>query len=172
MNLLQKWPRKSWRLVVEVLIVAAIFSLMQTWQSRGLLPADGSLKAPGFSGKTLDGGDYRLDGASGKKKALYFFAPWCSVCQVMSPNINALAAKSPGSLEVVAVALSFEKASDVSAFTASHALNVPVVLGNDALMNAYNVQAFPTVYFLNEQGFITGRSVGYTTTPGLWLRTL
>ena len=47
---------------------------------------------------------------------------------------------------------------------------MPVVLGDEALMAAYKISAFPTLYFVDEHGLITARALGYTTTLGLMLR--
>jgi len=47
-----------------------------------------------------------------------------------------------------------------------------VLLGNRELLNSYRINAFPTVYVLNESGNIDGSTVGYSSTLGLWWRTL
>ena len=50
--------------------------------------------------------------------------------------------------------------------------DVPVLLGTPELLNSYRIRAFPTVYVLNESGNIDGSTVGYSSTLGLWWRTL
>jgi hypothetical protein len=35
----------------------------------------------------------------------------------------------------------------------------------------YRVRGYPTYYVLDRSGRVAGRDFGYTTAPGLWLRT-
>jgi thioredoxin-related protein len=47
-----------------------------------------------------------------------------------------------------------------------------VLLGDEETVRAFRVEAFPTTYFLDAEGRITGSVAGYTTTPGLLARLL
>ena len=170
MDILKNWWRRPWRLIFDLVVVVVVVFAVEKWQSRTLLPADGTVQAPTLQGKTLAGGDYQLAAPTHKKRLLYFFAPWCSACRLTSANVSSFAEKYADSYEVVAVALVWEKTSEVAAFVEEHKLAVPVVLGDEAIMNAYKITAFPTLYFVDEKGFIAGRTVGYTTMPGLALR--
>ena len=73
---------------------------------------------------------------------------------------------------IFAVALSYNGLQSIEAFLERNALDVPVLLGNSEILNSYRINAFPTVYVLNESGNIDSSTVGYTTTLGLWWRTL
>jgi hypothetical protein len=42
-----------------------------------------------------------------------------------------------------------------------------VLLGDDTTQAAFAVTAFPTYYFVDARGRVTGSAVGYTTTLGL-----
>ena len=44
------------------------------------------------------------------------------------------------------------------------------LLGDDALLRAFHVEAFPTAYFLDSGGRVQGSVTGYTTTLGLLAR--
>jgi hypothetical protein len=46
-------------------------------------------------------------------------------------------------------------------------LNYPVLLGNDQVMRAFRIDAFPTTYVVSEDGRIEDAAVGYTTGFGL-----
>jgi thiol-disulfide isomerase/thioredoxin len=97
---------------------------------------------------------------------VYVFAPWCGVCKMSASNINSLA----GYANIQALALSYEKESDVRSFTNETDLRVPVVLGQGKLEDGLNVGQFPTYFILDNRGKIVLGWSGYTTTLGLWMR--
>jgi thioredoxin-related protein len=71
---------------------------------------------------------------------------------------------------VVSVAASFENVDQVRAYVRDHGVDYPVLLGDDALVRAFRVEAFPTVYFLDAGGRVRRSATGYTTTLGLLAR--
>jgi hypothetical protein len=73
---------------------------------------------------------------------------------------------------VVSVAASFEDVAQVRAYLRDHDVDYPVLLGDDAVLRAFHVEAFPTVYFLDEHGRVRRSATGYTTTLGLLARLL
>lgn len=167
--------RSKWRRIgsaaLQIGIVLAVLWGIGQWQARRLLPA--SSQAPGFVLESLDGRRISLDDAKGRKQVLYFFAPWCSVCELSSRNIRALRqARSEAEVAVYAVGVAYESAADLQAFAREHELNVPVLKGTEQLRQAYKVDSFPTIYILDEQGAVQSRLVGYTTELGLRLRAL
>ena len=104
---------------------------------------------------------------------LYFFAPWCKVCELSISNLNWVRKlRDEESIALLAVALSYKDLQSIEDFLERNVLNVPVLLGTSELLNSYRIRAFPTVYALNESGDIDGSTVGYTTTLGLWWRSL
>lgn len=99
---------------------------------------------------------------------LYFWAPWCGVCKVVSPNVGWLARRS--GVEVVSIASGYEDLASVldaepEAFS-SHAL-----LAGEGASRAFAVRAYPTFYVLDEEGRIQRSFLGYTSRLGLWWRT-
>lgn len=97
---------------------------------------------------------------------VYVFAPWCGVCKMSASNINGLA----GYANIQALALSYEKESDVRSFANETDLRVPVILGQGMLEDSLNVGQFPTYFILDNRGNIVLGWSGYTTTLGLWMR--
>jgi hypothetical protein len=74
--------------------------------------------------------------------------------------------------ERVSLAASFENVAQVRAYVRDHGVDYPVLLGDDALLQALHVDAFPTVYFLDAHGRVQRSATGYTTTLGLLARLL
>ncbi len=158
-------------ILINLLIIIIAFAGVTLWQNRNLL--DVSEKAPGFSLRSLDGNIYALDTSGKRKTVLYFFAPWCTVCNLSSHNIASLReALDPEDVNIYAVALSYSRSDEVKVFAEDHKLTVPVLLGSEEVHRNYKIEAFPTIYIIDQNGNISGRVVGYTTELGLRLRLL
>jgi thioredoxin-like negative regulator of GroEL len=108
----------------------------------------------------------------GKPLALAFWAPWCGVCAAQSDNLSRTQRWVGGRAQVVSVAAAFGDVAEVRSYMAAHQVEYPVLLGDDAAVQAFRVEAFPTVYFLDAEGRVTGSVAGYTTTAGLLARLL
>lgn len=120
--------------------------------------------------KTLSNSNISLS-ANGEKTIVYFFAPWCQICNISIENLQNIYQKNPH-IKVIAVALDFIDNEDVLAFTNNHQLTFPVALGNEQVKADFKVQGYPSYYVLDGQNTIIARSLGYSTEIGLYLRTL
>ena len=163
---------ENWkRWLINGLLIFTIFVGVTAWQERNLVPVQ--TPAPSFRLPLLSGSTVALEDLRGRRVLLFFFAPWCKVCDISISNLNwvrRLLSEESGS--IFAVALSYNGLQSIEAFLERNALDVPVLLGNSEILNSYRINAFPTVYVLNESGNIDSSTVGYTTTLGLWWRTL
>ena len=160
---------KRW--LINGLLIFTIFVVVTAWQERNLVPVQ--TPAPSFRLPLLSGSTVALEDLRGRRVLLFFFAPWCKVCDISISNLNwvrRLLSEESGS--IFAVALSYNGLHSIEAFLERNALDVPVLLGNSEILNSYRINAFPTVYVLNESGNIDSSTVGYSTTLGLWWRTL
>ena len=160
---------KGW--LIKGLAILTIFLAVTAWQGRNLISKQ--TPAPSFRLPALFGPPVALDDLRGRRVLLYFFAPWCKVCDLNIGNLNLVRKlRSEDSVALFAVALSYIDLQSVEAFLERNSLDVPVLLGTQKLLDAYRIRAFPTVYALDESGNIDGATVGYTTTLGLWWRSL
>ena len=163
----RKWKR--W--LINGLLIVTIFVGVTAWQGRNSISKQ--TPAPSFRLPSLSGEPVALKDLRGRRVLLYFFAPWCKVCDLSISNLNWVRKIwDEESVSIFAVALSYKELQSVEAFLERNTLNVPVLLGNRELLNSYRISAFPTVYVLNESGNIDGSTVGYSSTLGLWWRTL
>ena len=119
---------------------------------------------------TLMGDTVSLN-AQGKTTILYFFAPWCQVCHVSIGNLQTLYEKNEH-LDVIAVALDYSDIDEVMAFTKQHQLTFPIALGNESIKQAFSISAYPSYYVINEENSIISKSLGYSSSLGLYLRSL
>ena len=162
----------SWkRWLLNGAIIIAVFLAVSAWQGKDLV--SNQVPAPLFKLQTLSGDLVALEEFKGKRVLLYFFAPWCKICDLSIGNLNWVRKlRSEDSTELLAVALSYDDLQSVKSFQERNTLDVPVLLGTHDMLSSYRIRAFPTVYTVNKSGEVDGSSVGYATTLGLWWRTL
>ncbi len=161
--------RSRWwvRHALDLALVALVFVAVTAWQTRHLPKG---APAPDFTLRTLSGEQVRLSELRGKPVVLAFWAPWCGVCKVESSTLSALRRTVGGSAHVLSVAVAYEDEADVRRFAQEHEVDYPVLLGGSGTMEAFNVEQFPTTFFISPEGRIERASVGYTTRLGLLWR--
>ena len=159
------------RLLINGVIVIALSIGVSTWQSSNLISDKKS--APQFTLPTISGLNVSLNDFAGKRVLLYFFAPWCKICDLSISNLNWLKSlRGEESLNLLAVALSYDDINSIKSFIKRNNINVPVLIGTSKIINSYRINAFPTIYVVNETGEIYSSTVGYTSILSLLLRTL
>ncbi len=126
--------------------------------------------APTFSLQQLSGGTVDSASLKGKPVLLAFWAPWCGVCKTTSANVEWTRKLIGDHASVYSVAASYQGLADVQKYIGDRGAQYPVLLGNDDTVRDFKVDAYPTFYFLDENGQIKGSAVGYTTTLGLLAR--
>ena len=160
---------KKW--LLNVIIVIAIFLAVSIWNTRNLI--SDKKQAPTFELSSISGLNVKLNDFRGKRVLLYFFAPWCKICDLSISNLNWVK-KLPGKEKVtlLSIALSYKDIQSIKNFIERNDLKVPVLLGTHEIINSYRISAFPTIYSVNESGEIDSSTVGYTSILGLWWRTM
>tara|TARA_B100000676_G_C18016883_1_gene810180 strand:+ start:156 stop:659 length:504 start_codon:yes stop_codon:yes gene_type:complete len=158
---------KRW--LINGIVVIAIFLAFSVWNSRGLIPNKKS--APNFQLSNIYGSIVNLNEFHGERVLLYFFAPWCKICDLNVNNLNWLKKLRGNAVNIIAIALSYNDLKSINSFVQRNNLEVPVLIGSNKIANSYQIKAFPTIYTLNEVGEIISATVGYTSLLGLWLRT-
>ena len=165
--MIERLRKVRWRKVLlDLAIVVGLVVAVGAWQTRNL-PGDGP--APALAGPTLEGGGLDLASLRGRKAIVVFWAPWCGVCKVEMPTLNAL---SKDGVQVIGVAQSYEDVASVEAFAREHELAFPTILGDERIRADWAVEVYPTLYVIDEEGRIEHAVVGYTTGLGLRLRLL
>ena len=162
-----RWARR----LAEVLLVVLIVGGIQAWRMRDLLPADERVAAPAFELVDLQGRPWTLEALAGRPAVLYFFAPWCGVCAASSPQLRWFDRWMGDEVQLVLVGLDWSNQAELEAYAVRHELSMPVLAAGPALAADYRIRGYPTYYVLDADGRIAGRDFGYTTAPGLWLRT-
>jgi peroxiredoxin len=121
-------------------------------------------KAPDFSLRTLDGGDFALvDELARGPVVLAFFKVSCPTCQYAFPFLERLHKAYRGK-GVTIFGVSQNNAQETSAFLKDFAITFPVLLddiGKYPVSNAYGLTNVPTVFWIAQDGEIEVSSVGW-----------
>lgn len=74
----------------------------------GAAPASATSPGPGslldFQATTLDGASFDAATLKGRPVALWFWAPWCTICRLKGPTIASIAKEYSGKVEIIGVA--------------------------------------------------------------------
>ena len=155
----------AWQLVVIVFIYAGVTG----WMTRTLL-ASGKT-APGFALQDLKGKTYRLKDFKGKQVVIHFWATWCGVCKTNIPVLKWMASSyrtNPVFLTVVQDSKNLKKILEIYRL---RKLNYPVLLAQTSMLRNYRVSQFPTTYFIDRNGRVFSKDVGFISPIGFWWRT-
>jgi peroxiredoxin len=156
---------------LEIVLALVIFSSIYAWRTKDLLATDGSVQAPYFELIDLDGHVRTLEDFRGKPTILYFFAPWCAVCNASAHQLRWFDNWFGKDVNLVMIALDYGEAREVQEFRESHELQVPILYGNGRTAIDFQVPGYPTYYILDGSGRVRSKDFGYTTVVGLAWRT-
>lgn len=161
-------PRRWRRLAVEVALVLGIVAAVGWWQTRR--HARGPV--PALTLQALGGGSMALrEQLVDRPTLVTFFAPWCGVCKVTSPNVRWIRQRFGDHVRVVTIAADYEHPGQVRAYAAAHDVAAPILLDpTGEATRAFGVTAYPSFFFVDKRGTITSSAIGYTTTAGLLAR--
>jgi thiol-disulfide isomerase/thioredoxin len=118
--------------------------------------------APNFTLQTLDGKNLSLTDLHGKAVLVNFWATWCGPCKIETPWLVELQNQygSQG-LQVIGVAMDDSGKEDIEKFAKDMGVNYPVLLGKEAVGDAYGgVPALPESFFVGRDGKIVDRIIG------------
>ncbi|MDH5719278.1 MAG: TlpA family protein disulfide reductase [Spirochaetia bacterium] len=157
------------RILFDIFIFLLIIIIIQFYQTRNLI--DNGKKAPDFELLDLNNNQYKLKNYLGKPVLLYFFAPWCTVCKISSGRLNEYVNSIDNKeIIVLAIGLSYNNITELKEFKKEHELSVPVLAGFEQTGQDYKIPGFPTFYFIDKEGKIKSKTVGFTTETGIHLR--
>ncbi len=118
--------------------------------------SDRSTAVPDVRIARMDGeGDFALATLAGADRPtlLWFWAPWCPVCNGEAPKIERMAAESNDEMTVVAIG-GRDQAANGPAFVEQHGLRSPMLLFDEpmAAWEAYAIPGQPVAVLLDREG--------------------
>jgi thiol-disulfide isomerase/thioredoxin len=155
---------------VIILIVAMVVSLMLVFafnvvrrppkKNTAIQTKNG--EAPDFALQSLDGKTVKLSDFRGKAVVLNFWATWCEPCKVEMPWFVEFQ-KQYGSdgLQFLGVAMDDASPKEISGFANDMGVNYPILLGKEAVGDAYGgVQFLPETFYIDRDGKLVDRAFG------------
>jgi len=123
--------------------------------------AKGNL-APDFSIKSIDAKDFRLSDYKGKVVLLHFWTDWCTSCRAEFPKIQNFYTELKGQ-DFELLAINVGQPQNVSEdFKKSFQTTFPMLTDTEGLSkDLYEIEVYPTNYFINPEGRIIRRIVGW-----------
>ena len=120
------------------------------------------IKATNITLKNVDGITKSLDMYKGKKIILNFWASWCPPCKREMPSLQKFYSLYKNNVSVIAVA-SGQSEDDVFPFISQMKIEPTFEILYDEQQIAsinYNIQAMPTSFIINKDGYITHYAIG------------
>jgi thiol-disulfide isomerase/thioredoxin len=156
--------RNPLALVVVAVAVAAMlfFGLHMARRSASNARIMKSTPAPDFTLEALNGGTMRLSDLRGKAVLLNFWATWCGPCKIETPWLVELQNQyGAEGLQIVGVEAGDDGKEDIAKFVKDMGINYPVLIGKDAVGDAYGgIPALPETFFIGRDGKIVDKSLG------------
>src|SRR5437762_10439368 len=118
--------------------------------------------APEFTLQSLDGKTVRLADFRGKGVLLNFWATWCQPCKIEMPWFVELQKQyGPQGLQVVGVAMDDASPEDIGKFAKDLGVNYPVLIGKEAVGDAYGgIPFMPETFYIGRDGKVVDKVVG------------
>jgi len=119
------------------------------------------LPAPDFKLPDLNGNKFRSSQLRGSVVVLDLWATWCEPCVADIPMFNRVHEKFQSrGVKVIGIAVESGWAKDIKPHVAKHAIKYPVLVGNDRIVEQYQMIGFPTTYLIGRDGKIAKKYTG------------
>lgn len=162
-------PKRRFAWARDALLMLLVIGGVMAYQTREHV--GGGSAAPAFDLALLDAeGTVSTASLAGKPTVIYFWAPWCGVCDASSHNMTAVKEAVGEDANVLSVVLEYSSLKGPRDFVSRNDARYPVLLGNEQVRADYAVTSFPTLYVLDREGQVTSSVVGYTTELGIRAR--
>jgi peroxiredoxin len=151
-------------LIAAVLLLALLISYDTGWEGLfpSIKPAPNRAPAPAFTLQDAKGTNVSLADFKGKVVLLNFWATWCGPCKVEIPWFEEFQTKYANQgFAVVGVSMDDDGWKSVKPFMEARNINYPIVLGNEAVSQAYGgIDSLPTTLLIDREGRIAAQHHG------------
>lgn len=163
------------RTIVSVVILLALLSITlylnlyktesnETKESNEIKAKKGN-HAPNFTLESLEGESITLSELKGKPIFINFWASWCDPCKLEMPHIQAAYDQYGDQIQFIMInAIEVDSLEDVQSYLNEAGLDFPVYPDHkDVVHQKYQVNGWPTSFFINRNGRIVEIVMGTMT---------
>ncbi len=156
--------RRQYLTSIGILVVVVVLAITFHARKVSALPVVGHTP-PIFTLTNFQGQAMSIAQTSGKPMYINFFASWCPPCQLEAPDLEKMYTKYRGQIQFYGVDMtSSDSVAGAQHFVKEFGLQYPVLLDKKGdVSKLYNVAYLPTSFFVNSQGVIVYKTVGYMT---------
>ena len=144
--------------IAAMLLVAGFFATIEVIGQTVLKPGN---PAPDFKLADLNGKEFKSSQLKGSIIVLDLWATWCEPCVADLPMFNRLHEKyASRGVNIIGVAVESGWAKDIKPHVAKHAIKYTVLVGNDKIVEQYQMIGFPTTYLIGRDGKVVKSYTG------------
>ncbi len=162
---------KFWlTLIGQVVFAFGLFIVLSEWRASDMREEGESIRpitSPTLSGDPIT---FPVSASDNSTTLVYFFAPWCRICDLSIGNLNLIKNEFATEVNILIVALDYQSIDEVRNFIDDKALPYPVILGDSRWAQEYAIKGFPSYYIIDHTGTVLSRTMGYSSTAGMLAR--
>jgi len=118
-------------------------------------------EAPAFTLKSMDGTQVTLNQLRGKPLFLFFWGTWCESCKEDMALLKQFAEARKDLISFYTVVVDGEREKRARQIMEKLKVKLPTLLiYKEKVIDTYEIRMIPTVYLIDQEGFLAGRSVG------------
>ncbi len=123
--------------------------------------------------KYADGSSLAQADIQGKKLVIYFWATWCSVCQLNLPFFKTSYAKfQKDNITILSIEEGASGHTKLKEYLSKKEITNPVLVGTQDTLASMNISAFPTTIFINSKGEVKFVDTGILNPISFYIRLL
>lgn len=146
--------KKIISLVILILLPVVFFIFNRTWETAA------AKTEVNFTITDINGQIFCSQDLKGKVVLIDFWATWCGFCRLSIPILNSLYSRyGEKGLEIISI--SSESEASLRLFAKQNSIIYPVAEDKNNLAADFGVYGIPTRFFINQQGQIVQRSIGF-----------
>ena len=152
-SLLQNAARTALDWFLALALTAAGFWMLSWWRTPSLPDA-----APDWTLVSIEGDTISLSDYEGQTVVLNFWATWCGPCRSEIPEFRQFVNEHPN-IPVLGIAVD-GSVSKLRQFAKQNRMNYPVLKGDTAIQQDYNVSSLPMTVIVGPDGQIDDVHIG------------
>ena len=119
--------------------------------------------APAFAVRSVEGKALKLSDFKGRPVVIDFWATWCKPCRAAMPHLEVVQKRyETNGLVIMGLSVDEEEPAAVKKYVQQLGVSFRIAMADEKVLDLYGpVRSIPTTFFINRQGEVVRRVVGY-----------